>query len=187
MIKKGMNVKVLTGKDKNKTGEIIEVDRKMVGVNTLLSNKIVYEALQNKKISKLKNFTEIKKEVKFSDKTRFDFLLLNNEKKCFLEVKNVTLMRKKNIAEFPDAVTSRGTKHLRELIIAKKKGYDAYMLYLIQRDDCKSFKIAGDIDPDYKNAFNEAVKNGVKILCYDCKLNNEEIRINNQINYEQWL
>ena len=59
------------------------------------------------------------------------------------------------------------------------------MLYLIQRDDCKSFKIAEDIYPEYKNAFNEAVKNGVKILCYDCKLNNEEIRINNQINYEQ--
>tara|TARA_B100000686_G_C16711439_1_gene929388 strand:+ start:136 stop:831 length:696 start_codon:yes stop_codon:yes gene_type:complete len=167
------------------TLEIVSVNKKLVGINTFLTNKIVLEALNKKEIKNLINFINIKTEVKFSDKTRFDFLLSNQKQKCFLEVKNVTLMRKKNIAEFPDAVTSRGTKHLRELIIAKKKGYDAYMLYLIQRDDCKSFKIAGDIDPDYKNAFNEAVKNGVKILCYDCKLNNEEIRINNQINYEQ--
>ena len=167
------------------TLEIVSVNKKLVGINTFLTNKIVLEALNKKEIKNLINFINIKTEVKFSDKTRFDFLLSNQKQKCFLEVKNVTLMRKKNIAEFPDAVTSRGTKHLRELIIAKKKGYDAYMLYLIQRDDCKSFKIAGDIDPDYKNAFNEAVKNGVKILCYDCKLNNEEIRINNQISYEQ--
>ena len=167
------------------TLEIVSVNKKLVGINTFLTNKIVLEALNKKEIKNLINFINIKTEVKFSDKTRFDFLLSNQKKKCFLEVKNVTLMRKKNVAEFPDAITSRGTKHLRELIIAKKKGFDAYMLYLIQRDDCKSFKIAEDIDPEYKNAFNEAVKNGVKILCYDCKLNNEEIRINNQINYEQ--
>jgi len=167
------------------TLEIVSVNEKLVGINTHLTNKIILEALNKKKIKNLINFINIKTEAKFSDKTRFDFLLSNQKQKCFLEVKNVTLMREKNVAEFPDAITSRGTKHLRELIIAKKKGYDAYMLYLIQRDDCKSFKIAEDIDPDYKNAFNEAIKNGVKILCYDCKLNNEEIRINNQISYEQ--
>jgi len=95
------------------------------------------------------------------------------------------LKRTEKIAEFPDAITSRGTKHLKELVNAKKKGFESYILYLIQREDCKSFKIAKDIDEEYKIAFNEALKNGVKMLCYDCKLSNEEIKLNNQINYEQ--
>ena len=169
------------------TLEIIEVEKKMVGINTLFTNKIVLDALNQKKIKNLIKFNNIKTEVKFSDNTRFDFLISNNKKKCFLEVKNVTLSRKKEIAEFPDATTSRGTKHLNELINAKKKGYDSYILYLIQREDCTSFKIAEDIDLEYKNAFNKALNKGVKMLCYDCKLNNEEIRLNNQINYEQQL
>ena len=100
-----------------------------------------------------------------------------------MEVKNVTLVRQDSVAEFPDAVTSRGTRHLKELINAKKKGFESYMLYLIQREDCKFFKIAKDIDEEYKNTFDSALKNGVKIICYDCKLSNEEIRINNQIYY----
>jgi len=167
------------------TLEIVEVNKTLVGINTQLTNKIVLEALNKKKIKNLVKFNNIKTESKFSDKTRFDFLISNNKEKCFLEVKNVTLVRNDKIAEFPDAVTSRGTKHLKELITAKKKGYDSYILYLIQREDCKSFKIAKDIDQEYKNAFGEALKNGVKILCYDCKLSNEEIKLNNQINYEQ--
>ena len=166
------------------TLEIIEVEKKMVGINTLLTNKIVLEALNYKKINSLIKFNNINTEVKFSHNTRFDFLLLNNKEKCFLEVKNVTLVREKKIAEFPDATTSRGTKHLNELCRAKKEGYQSYMLYLIQREDCDSFKIAKDIDKKYKIAFGKALKNGVKILCYDCKLNNEEIKLNNQINYE---
>ena len=94
------------------------------------------------------------------------------------------MARENKIAEFPDAITSRGTKHLNELIKAKKKGFESCLLYLIQRDDCTFFKIAKDIDREYKIAFNKALKNGVKILCYDCKLSNEEIRLNNQINYD---
>jgi len=169
------------------TLEIIKVKKKMIGINTLLSNKIVLEALNQKKIKNLNKFYNIKTEVKFSDKTRFDFLISNNKEKCFLEVKNVTLSREKKIAKFPDAITSRGTKHLEELCNAKKMGYQSYILYLIQRDDCDSFKIAEDIDEKYKIAFSKALKSGVKILCYDCKLNNEEIKLNNQINYEQQL
>ena len=166
------------------TLEIVEVNKTLVGINTQLTNKIVLEALNKKRIKNLVKFYNIKTEVKFSDKTRFDFLISNNKEKCFLEVKNVTLVRNDKIAEFPDAVTSRGTKHLKELITAKKKGYESCILYLIQREDCKSFKIADDIDQEYKITFNEALKNGVKMLCYDCKLSNEEIRLNNQINYE---
>ena len=167
------------------TLEIVEVNKTLVGINTQLTNKIVLEALNKKRIKNLVKFYNIKTEAKFSDKTRFDFLISNNKEKCFLEVKNVTLVRNDKIAEFPDAVTSRGTKHLKELITAKKKGYESYILYLIQREGCKSFKIAKDIDQEYKITFGEAIKNGVKMLCYDCKLSNEEIRLNNQINYEQ--
>ena len=167
----------------NFTLQIIEVDKKLVGINTHITNKIVLESLKQKKIKSLIKFNNIKSESKFSEKTRFDFLISNSKKKCFLEVKNVTLVRQDSVAEFPDAVTSRGTRHLKELISAKKKGFESYMLYLIQREDCKFFKIAKDIDEEYKNTFDSALKNGVKIICYDCKLSNEEIRINNQIYY----
>ena len=167
------------------TLEMIEVKNKKVGINTLLTNKIVLEALKQKKINNLNKFNHIKAESKFSDGTRFDFLLSNDKEKCFLEVKNVTLLRENKIAEFPDAITSRGTKHLNELCNAKKKGYQSYILYLIQRENCDSFKIARDIDEEYKIAFSKALKSGVKILCYDCKLNSEEIKLNKQINYEQ--
>ena len=166
------------------TLEIIEVENQMVGVNTFLTNKIILEALKSKKISNLILFNNIKPESKFSKDTRFDFFLSNNKEKCFLEVKNVTLSRTKKIAEFPDAITSRGTKHLEKLIEARKLGYKSYILYLIQREDCNFFKIAEDIDNEYKIAFEKAIKNGVKILCYDCKLSNEEIKLNRKINYE---
>ena len=165
------------------TLEIIQVKKKLIGVNTLLANKIVLEALKLKRINIFANYNDIKSEVKFSDNTRFDFLISNKKNKSFLEVKNVTLFREKNIAEFPDSITSRGTKHLNELINATKKGYQSFILYLIQREGCDSFKVAEDIDCNYKVAFDKALKNGVKLLCYDCKLTNEEIKLNNQINY----
>ena len=95
------------------------------------------------------------------------------------------MVRKNNLAEFPDAITSRGLKHLNELINAKKKGYKSYILYLIQREDCKSFKIAKDIDEKYKVTYEKALKSGVKVLCYDCKLSDEEIKINNQIKHDK--
>ena len=188
MLNKGNKVWFSKSDDPNRklkyTLQIIEINKKKIGINTLLTNKIVHEALKIKKINKLSKFPIIKNEVKFNENTRFDFLLRNQKDKCFLEVKNVTLSRNKNIAEFPDAVTSRGTKHLNELIIAKKKGYKVYMLYLIQIEGCKLFKIAKDIDQEYKFTLDKAIKNGVKVLCYDCKLNNEEIKLNKEIKYE---
>ena len=138
---------------------------------------LIEHGLKNELIDEFKDVKAIMTEFKFGRDTRFDF-------KCdkkIIEVKNVTLTREKKIAEFPDAITSRGTKHLNELITAKKKGFQSYILYLIQREDCDSFKIAEDIDEKYKFAFNEALKFGVKVLCYDCKLCDEEIKLNNQI------
>ena len=163
------------------TLEIIKSGENLVGINTFLTNKLVLEALNLKKIKSLIQFNNIKTEASFSNNTRFDFLISNSKEKCFLEVKNVTLVRNKKIAEFPDAITARGTKHLNQLINAKQKGFQSYILYLIQREDCSSFKIADDIDKEYKIAFDKAKKTGVKILCYDCKIDLEEVKLNNQI------
>ena len=166
------------------TLEIINDKKSNVGVNTHRANRIVEKALQTKKIVELKKFTNIKREAKFSKETRFDFLLENENKKVFLEVKNVTLSREKGISEFPDAVTVRGKKHLVHLQDAIKKGYESYLLFLIQREDIKIMKIANDIDSNYYNEIKKAKKNGVKIIAYSCKVNESEITINNKIKVE---
>ena len=163
------------------TLEIIENDKSKVGVNTHSSNKIIYHALKNNLIDELKDFTEIKPETKFGANTRFDFLVSKKNYKAFIEVKNVTLSRKKKIAEFPDAVTLRGLKHINELIKASRKRFKIYLLYLVQRNDCDSFKIAKDIDPIYAKTLVKAVKNKLNILCYDCKFSSKGIKLNNRI------
>jgi len=165
------------------TLQIIKAKNKLIGINTHLTNKIVLEAFTNKKIKDLIKYNTIKSEVKFSEKTRFDFLVSNNKEKCFVEVKNVTLSRKNKIAEFPDSPTARGIKHLNDLCLSKKKGFKAYILYLIQRNDCESFSIAADIDLEYKVSLEKALKSGVKLLCYDCKLDGDEIKLNKEIKY----
>jgi len=163
------------------TLEIINDGKSNVGVNTHFANKIITEALTNKKIKELKIYNNFIPEVKYGKNSRFDFQLINKNTKAFLEVKSVTLSRNKGIGEFPDAVTSRGLKHLNELKDAIKHGYKSYLIYLVQREDCKFFQIAKDIDPDYYKAFIDAKKNGVKFLCYSCKVNSKEIYINKSI------
>ena len=163
------------------TLEIINDGKSNVGVNTHFANKIITEALTNKKIKELKIYNNFISEVKYGKNSRFDFQLINKNTKAFLEVKSVTLSRNKGIGEFPDAVTSRGLKHLNELKDAIKHGYKSYLIYLVQREDCKFFQIAKDIDPDYYKAFIDAKKNGVKFLCYSCKVNSKEIYINKSI------
>ena len=151
LLKKGNKVWLSKSDNPNRklkyTLEIIEDEKSKVGVNTHSANKIVKHALQNNLIRQFKNILEIKAETKFGSNTRFDFLINNKNNKAFIEVKNVTLSRKKKLAEFPDAVTSRGLKHIKELINASKKNYKIYILFLIQRNDCESFTIAKDIDP----------------------------------------
>ena len=144
------------------TLQIIESNGSKVGINTHLTNKIVLDALKNNKI---KNFKakEIKTEVKFGDNTRFDFLITDSNSKKFIEVKNVTLSRTNKLAEFPDAVTSRGAKHIDELIKAKIKGYDVYLVFVIQRNDCDKFSIARDIDPKYADLLSDAIKKKLNI------------------------
>jgi len=163
------------------TLEIINDGKSNVGVNTHAANKIIAEALVNKKIKELKIYDNFISEVKYGKNSRFDFQLSNKKTKAFLEVKSVTLSRNKNIAEFPDAVTSRGLKHLNELKDAIKHGYNSYLIFLVQREDCRVFQIAKDIDPNYYKAFIDARENGVKFLCYSCKINSKEIYINKSL------
>jgi len=163
------------------TLEIINDGKSNVGVNTHFANQIIAEALTNKKIKELKIYNNFISEVKYGKNSRFDYQLINKNAKAFLEVKSVTLSRNEGIAEFPDAVTSRGLKHLNELKDAIKHGYKSYLIYLVQREDCNFFQIAKDIDPDYYKAFIDAKKNGVKFLCYSCKVNSKEIYINKSI------
>ena len=163
------------------TLEIIEDNNSKVGINTHSTNKIVQHALQNNLISEFKNIEEIKTEIKFGTNTRFDFLILNKKDKIFIEVKNVTLSRRKKLAEFPDAITIRGLKHINELLKASKKNFKIFILFLVQRDDCKSFSVAKDIDPNYADALIKAVKNKLNILCYDCKFSSKGIKLNNKI------
>jgi|TARA_B110000211_G_scaffold232562_1_gene296588 sugar fermentation stimulation protein A len=166
------------------TLQIIEESGSKVGVNTHLTNKIVNHALENNLIEDFSNKIKIKSEQVFGSGTRFDFFLEEKKIKSFLEVKNVTLRRRSKIAEFPDSITSRGTKHLNELINATKKGYKAYMLFVVQRSDCDKFEIAKDIDPEYSKTLIKAVKNNVKILCYDCKFLSKGIILNKKIKFQ---
>jgi sugar fermentation stimulation protein A len=165
------------------TLQVIETSGSKVGVNTHLTNKIVLEALENNHIQEIDKGIEIKPEVKFGKNTRFDFLITKKNYKAFIEVKNVTLSRNKGIAEFPDAVTLRGAKHINELIKASKNGYKIFIIYIIQREDCKKFKIANDIDLEYSKLLSRAIKKKLKIICYDCKFSLKGIKLNNKIKY----
>jgi len=146
------------------TLEIIKVKKNLVGVNTHFANKIAHHGLSNNLVKEISNNDSIKAEVFFNKETRFDFLVEKNKQKIFVEVKNVTLFRDENIAEFPDAVTSRGSKHLRALIDATKKGYKSYLLFLVQIQGAENFKIAKDIDKEYYENYLLAKKAGVIFL-----------------------
>ena len=188
LLKKGNRVWLSKSDDLKRklkyTLQIIEDNKSKVGINTHLTNKIVLEALRNSIIKDFVNLSLIQQEVKFGDNTRFDFLITKGMKKIFIEVKNVTLSRKKGIAEFPDAVTSRGLKHIKELLKAKKKKFEIYLLFVIQRDDCKTFELAKDLDPEYCDFLEKAVKKKLNVICYDCKFSTKGIKLNRKIQYK---
>jgi len=170
----------------NYTLQIIEDNKSKVGVNTHLANKIVLHALKNNLVKEFDKNIQIKPETKFGSNTRFDFLITRHNIKTFIEVKNVTLCRSNALAEFPDSVTARGLKHINELIKASKKGYKIFILYLVQRDDCKSFRIADDIDIEYSNSLSKSVKKKLNILCYDCKFSPKGIKLNQKLKIKKF-
>ena len=161
--------------------EIIKSRKNLVGVNTHMANRIVEHGLKNNLMEELKNNDSIKPEVFFNKETRFDFLLEKKNQKTFVEVKNVTLFRNKDTAEFPDAPTTRGIKHLLTLIDAIKKSYKTYLIFLVQIQNMKYFKIAKDIDEEYYNAFLKAKKAGVNFLAYRCDISSKKIFIDKKL------
>jgi len=185
LLDEGNDVYVLPNNDpkrKLKYGlEIIKTRKNLVGVNTHMANRIAQHALENNLIKELKDNDLIKPEVFFNKETRFDFLIEKKKQKSLVEVKNVTLFRDKNTAEFPDAVTSRGSKHLLTLIDAIKKGYKTYLLFLVQIQNMEYFKIAKDIDPEYYKNYLLAKKAGVNFLAYRCDISSKKIFIEKKL------
>ena len=161
--------------------EIIKSRKNLVGVNTHMANRIVEHALKNNLVNELKNNDIIKPEVFFNKETRFDFLLEKKGQKMFVEVKNVTLFRNKDTAEFPDAPTARGIKHLLTLIDAIKKSYKTYLIFLVQIQNMKYFKIAKDIDEEYYKNYLIAKKAGVNFLAYRCDISSKKIFIDKKL------
>ena len=188
LLKKGNKVWITKTSNKKRklkyTLQIIEDNKKKVGVNTHLTNKIVNHSLGKFFFKEFSKKLIIETEKKFRENTRFDFLITDGMKKSFIEVKNVTLVRKDNLAEFPDSVTLRGAKHINSLIKAVEDGYNSYLLFVIQREDCNNFAIAADIDLEYSKLLTIAIKKNVKILCYDCKFSPKGIKLNHKINFK---
>lgn len=163
--------------------ELVRAGDALVGVNTGLGNAIVAEALGEGRIEALKGYTEVTREAPMGPRSRVDFLLQGPGLPiCYLEVKSVTLRRgPAALAEFPDAKTARGARHLAALAAAAREGQRAVMLYLMQRSDCRNFRIAADIDPDYAKAAAAAQDAGVTALCYACAVTPDGIRIERRI------
>ena len=163
------------------TLQILKTSKNMIGVNTHLANKLVHEGLQNNTLLEFKNLDKIVTEKFYNKETRFDFLVEKNKKKIFIEVKNVTLIRDGKTSEFPDAITTRGSKHIKTLMDAYKKGYECYVLFLVQIENCKYFRIAKDIDNEYYENYKLAKKSGVKFIAYNCKVGSKEIKIDKKV------
>ena len=164
------------------TLEIIKAKDNLVGVNTHLANKIVHEGLSNNLINEFMNSDSIKPEVYYNKNTRFDFLVNKNNQKYYIEVKNVTLFRTNNTSEFPDAVTSRGSKHIKTLIEATEKGYKSYVIFLVQIQNIENFQIAKDIDKDFYKNYLLAKKAEVQFLAYRCNIDTNSITIEKKLN-----
>jgi len=165
------------------TWEIIEMPTSLVGVNTMVPNRLAEKTISAGMIENLSGYESIKREVRYGQSSRIDLLLEKQGICCFVEVKNCTLIEN-GIAYFPDAVTSRGLKHLVELQGEVHKGNRSVMFYLVQRMDAKLFRPADHIDPDYGRELRKAVRSGVEILVYDVTLDLEGIQLNRPLPYE---
>ena len=162
------------------TWELIKTDSTWVGINTLHPNKLVPEAVQSGVIAELSGYLSIRREVKVSAHTRLDLCLEGPNGNCFIEVKNVTLAMN-GTAAFPDAVSERGTKHLKALMRLKRQGHRAAIVFVIQRGDCSTFRPADEIDSEYGRWLRKAVKAGVEVLPYRAKVTAREIVLTDRI------
>ena len=158
------------------TWEMIQVNGTWVGINTQYPNRLVIEAIRNGVIRELQGYAKIRQEIPYGEHSRLDLLLEQGSSKCFVEIKNVTLVEGET-AYFPDAVTLRGQKHLRNLMEIVEHGHQAAVLFVVQREDNSAFAPAYHIDPVYGQLLREAQKRGVFVLAYQAKVSPEEIRI----------
>jgi len=165
------------------TWEIIHMPGSLVGVNTMVPNRLVHAAILADRVDALMGYTSVRAEVRYGKNSRIDLLLEEGEKRCFVEVKNCTLV-KDGIACFPDAVTTRGFKHLQELQEQVRMGDRAVMFYLVQRMDAVLFRPADHIDEKYGIELRKAIKNGVEILVYDVSLDLKSIALNRALPFE---
>ncbi len=164
--------------------EAIKDHKTFVGVNTSLPNDIIFNAMNEKRIlQEIKG--DLKKEVKYGKNSRVDIFASHPNGNTYIEVKSVTLSRKKNLAEFPDAVTSRGSKHLIELSNMSKKGSKCFLIYLVQRDDADRFSIAKDLDNEYYENSLTAKKSGVQFRAFKCNVSHKGINITGEINIDE--
>jgi sugar fermentation stimulation protein A len=165
------------------TWEMVEVGRVIVGINTGLPNHLVSEAIEDGTIGELSGYAAIRREVAFGEEgSRVDLLLESEGRQpCYVEVKNVTAAASKGVALFPDCVSERGTKHLRELIRLKARGLRPVQLYCVQRGDVKEVRPADGIDHEYGRMLREALAAGVEVLAYRAKVTPTEIRLANRI------
>lgn len=166
--------------------KLIELDGgHMAGIDTGLPNRIVGEALDKGQIPELSRYPLVRSEVRYGNASRIDFLLSGaGQPDAYVEVKNVTLSRQPGLAEFPDSVTKRGTKHLNDLAAMAAQGYRAVMFYLVQRSDCSRFSLAEDIDPAYAAAYRAAKLAGVETLCYEAALSTESVTLGGPVEVE---
>jgi sugar fermentation stimulation protein A len=166
------------------TWEMVHNGKCWIGINTGIPNKIAAEAVQAGCIPELQGYTDIKREVPYGINSRIDLYMYRDNEICYVEVKNVTLVEDDHNYYFPDSVTTRGRKHLYELIEMSKQGHRAVMLFIIQRSDGKIFKPAAHIDPDYTNSLKEAKARGVEILVYRAEVNPQKIEIQKAIPWQ---
>lgn len=158
------------------TWELSEQPGGLVGINTNLPNAIAQEAIAAGRVKELTGYGSLTREVRYGRNSRIDILLEGEGKApCYVEIKNVHLLRQGALAEFPDAVTKRGLKHLEELGDVVEAGGRAVMLYVVQREDCRQFAPAADIDPAYAEGLARAKARGVEAYAYSCKLSTKEI------------
>ncbi len=164
------------------TWEMIKINESWVGINTNNPNTLVYEEVKAGNLPGLEGYDFVQREVRFGD-SRFDVYAENSHEKCFIEVKNVTY-KSGNFALFPDAVTSRGLKHLLTLKNVKEEGLRAVMVYIIQRTDVTDFAPAKQIDPKYAQALKEVYNAGVEIIPLQVMVTPEETKIHKIIPFQ---
>lgn len=164
--------------------ELCHADGGWVGINTGRPNKLAEEAVNAGIIPELAGYETLRREVKYGENSRIDLLLEDAARPpCYVEIKNVHLMRTPGLAEFPDSVTARGAKHLGELAQVVSQGMRAVMLFIVQRSDCTTMSLAQDIDPKYAKAMAEARAAGVEVICYKCAVTEENISVTQPLTF----